>query len=199
MLDRTLRRVLDPWLDRLARPLARAGIAPLTVTALGCGCGVAAAGAVALGHGGVGAALLLAGRLADGLDGAVARAAGRAGPVGGFADIVADLLVWALLVFAFAVADPVANALAAAWLAAAFIATAATFLAHAVLVAQRGGAPSPDKSFRHASGLAEGTETIAFFLLVCIVPDWFAVAAWVFGALCWVTALARAAAGLRGA
>jgi hypothetical protein len=39
--------------------------------------------------------------------------------------------------------------------------------------------------------LLEGSETIAFFVLIVLWPASFALAAWVFGALCLVTALAR--------
>jgi hypothetical protein len=44
--------------------------------------------------------------------------------------------------------------------------------------------------------LIEGTETIAFFVLVLLFPEAFTVAAWVFGALCWVTTAGRIAAAM---
>ncbi len=47
------------------------------------------------------------------------------------------------------------------------------------------------KSLYFTGGLLEGTETIAFFVLICLAPFWFAPCAWVFGALCFVTAGSR--------
>ena len=40
-------------------------------------------------------------------------------------------------------------------------------------------------------GLLEGSETILFFSLLCLLPSWFAPLSWLFGALCFVTALSR--------
>jgi hypothetical protein len=37
----------------------------------------------------------------------------------------------------------------------------------------------------------EGTETIVFFCALCLFPMWFSSMAWVFGGLCFVTALSR--------
>jgi hypothetical protein len=52
-------------------------------------------------------------------------------------------------------------------------------------------ARSGAKSLYFTGGLLEGAETIAFFVLICLAPGWFAPAAWVFGALCFVTAGSR--------
>ena len=39
--------------------------------------------------------------------------------------------------------------------------------------------------------LMEGTETIAFFVLLCLLPGWFAPLAWIFASLCFITAFSR--------
>ena len=57
--------------------------------------------------------------------------------LGGFLDIVLDFIVYAGMVFAFAVADPGANALAAAFLLFAFMGTGSSFLAFAMMAAKR--------------------------------------------------------------
>ena len=49
--------------------------------------------------------LLLLNRLLDGLDGAVARAAGGT-DLGGFLDITMDFLIYSAIPFAFALSDP---------------------------------------------------------------------------------------------
>ncbi|TAD89447.1 MAG: CDP-alcohol phosphatidyltransferase family protein [Alphaproteobacteria bacterium] len=189
MLDRGVRRIIDPGLNAMGRWLAGCGVPALAVTALGLGLGLAAALAIALGFPVVGACLILASRLADGLDGPVARAT-QPTPFGAFADIVADFIFYAAIPLAFAVEEPT-RAVAASVLLAAFIASGVAFLGYALLAAQLGGAPPPNKGFVYAAGLTEGTETIALFLLLCLVPQWFEVLAFGFAAACWITAAAR--------
>ena len=108
---------------------------------------------------------------------------------GGFLDISLDFLFYPAIPLAFAMADPPANALAAAVLLAAFVGTGTSFLAFAVLAAKRGltSAAYPDKSFYFLGGLTEAAETLAFFVAMCLWPQHFAVLAYVFSALCVVT------------
>ncbi|MFL5332547.1 MAG: CDP-alcohol phosphatidyltransferase family protein [Geminicoccaceae bacterium] len=198
MLDARLRRVIDPPLDRAGAALVRLGIGADTLTLGGFALGLLAMGAVMAGHYGAGLALLAFNRLADGLDGAVARHS-RPTDLGGFLDIVLDFIVYAGMVFAFAVADPGANALAAAFLLFAFMGTGSSFLAFAVMAAKR--RLSTDlrgrKSLYYLGGLAEGMETMLFLALACLVPDRFAALALVFAGMCWLTTLARIAAGFQ--
>ena len=154
--------------------------------------GIGAAVAIALGHFMAGLALLLASRVFDGLDGAVARAT-QPTDRGGFLDITLDFLFYAAIPLAFALHDPAANALPAALLLASFIGTGSSFLAFATVAARRGmtSVALPDKSFYFLGGLTEATETIAAFCLMCLWPAWFPVIACVFAALCGVTTVLR--------
>ena len=194
MLDRYLRPLIDPPLNRLGRGLARAGIGANAVTLAGLLLGLGAAGAIAWGAPLVGLGLILASRLADGLDGAVARAT-RLSDLGGFLDIVADFIFYAAVPLGFVLLDPGANAVAGAALIASFYINAATFLGFSILAAKRGLATEARgrKSWYHAGGLLEGSETIAFFLAFCLWPAAFAPLAWVFAALTLVTAAGRVA------
>ena len=74
-----------------------------------------------------------------------------------------------------------------------FYANGSTFLAYAILAEKRGMQTTDrgEKSLYFTAGLLEGTETILFFVLLCLWPWAFAPLAWGFGALCLVTALAR--------
>lgn len=201
MLDRHLRPLIDPPLDRLAARVAR-WVGADAVTVGGFAMGLLAMAAIMAGayHWGLG--LLLINRLADGLDGAVARRRGIT-DLGGYLDIVLDFIIYSGVVFAFAVADPAANALAAAFLIFSFMGTGASFLAFAVMAAKH-RLESPEqgrKSLYYLGGLAEGTETIVVLALMSIVPGHFSLLAWVFGIVCWVTTVARigtAATRLRG-
>jgi phosphatidylglycerophosphate synthase len=198
MLDPRLRPWIDPPLDVLAARCVRLGATADAITWSGCAFGLAAAAAIAVGWPWAALSLFLAGRVADGLDGAVARAS-AATDRGGFLDIVCDFLVYAAVPLGFALADPAANALAAAVLLASIIASGATFLAFAAIAARRGLTTESQgrKSIYYLAGLAEGTETILVFAAMMLWPAWFAALAWGFAGLCCVSAVARIAAALK--
>lgn len=192
MIDRQTTALIRPALDGLARRLVRRGIGADALTFTGLAVGWAAAGAIMLQAFGLGAALILASRLFDGLDGAVARATAPTDR-GGFLDISLDFLFYPAIPLAFAITDPAANALAAAVLLAAFVGTGTCFLAFATIAAKRGlsSVDYPDKSFYFLGGLTEATETLAFFIAMCLWPQLFATLAFVFAALCAVTIICR--------
>ena len=199
MLDGMIRDVIDAPLDRGGRWLAARGASADAVTLVGLVLGLASAMLVALGYSGaLVAALVLASRLADGLDGAVARARGKS-DFGGYLDIVCDFTFYGAIPLAFVLADPAKNGAAGAFLLAAFYVNGATFLGYAIFAAKRGMETRSrgEKSLYFTAGLLEGTETIVFFLLIVLVPGLFVPAAWVFGALCVVTASARMALAVR--
>lgn len=183
----------------LARPagwLARAGCTADAISLAGFGLGLAAALAIGLGAPLAGLGLLAGNRLLDGLDGAVAR---RRGPTdrGAFLDITLDFLVYAAVPFAFACADPAGNAWAASALLMAFMGTAASFLAFAVLAERRGitSIAYAHKGLHYLGGLTEGTETMLCFAAMCLRPDWFAPLAWAFAGLCGITTAVRLVSG----
>lgn len=198
MLDARIRRLIDPPLARLAGLLAATPVTANAVTMGGFALGVAAMAAVAGSFYLTGLVLLLANRLADGLDGAVARQRGPT-DLGGFLDIVLDFIVYSGVVMAFALADPVRNALPAAFLVFSFTGTGSSFLAFAVMAAKRGIETDirGRKSLYYLGGLTEGTETIVLFVLCCLFPGAFPVLAAVFGCMCWLTTLGRVLAAWR--
>jgi phosphatidylglycerophosphate synthase len=192
MLDRFATPLLRKPLQAMARGLVRAGIGANTVTLAGFAVGMAAAFLIANGLYFSGAITLLASRLLDGLDGAVARET-RPTDAGGFLDISLDFVFYASIPLAFAVAAPSTNALPAAALLAAFIGTGSSFLAFAALATKRGmdNLAYPDKSFYFLGGLTEATETLAFFVAMCLWPAHFATLAYIFAALCALTTVTR--------
>ena len=105
MLDARLRRMMDPVLDWVGNGLARLGMSANAITVSGFVLGMGAWAALALGHYPLALALILANRLADGLDGAVARRRGLT-DLGGYLDIVLDFLFYAGVPFFFAVGQP---------------------------------------------------------------------------------------------
>ena len=188
-----MRRAIDPVVNRWGRRLAGLGATANGITLVGLACGLTAAAMIALGVPGWMALIpLLAGRVADGLDGAVARA-GKATDFGGYLDIACDFLVYGAIPLAFVLRDPSANGAAGAFLLCSFYINGATFLGFAILAAKRGLETKArgEKSLYYTAGLLEGTETIAVFVAFCVWPAQFAPMAWGFGTLCFVTALAR--------
>src|SRR5262249_35014066 len=174
MLDESLR----PWIDRPAalagRWLASAGIQADVVSVFGLAFGIAAALGIALGPFWIGLTLILLNRLADTLDGAVARATTRTDR-GGFLDIAFDFLVYGVIPLAFAIHDPHANGLPAALLLASYLANGSAFLAFSIMAERRGLTTMRHglKSIYYLAGIAEGFETIVFMTAFCIWPDWF--------------------------
>ncbi|MEH6723841.1 MAG: CDP-alcohol phosphatidyltransferase family protein, partial [Qipengyuania sp.] len=105
MFDARLRPLIDPPLNRIGRALAAGGVTANMLTFLGLVLGLAGAGAIALGQLTIGLALIIANRLLDGLDGAVARANGPTA-LGGYFDIVADFAFYVSVPLAFGFLDP---------------------------------------------------------------------------------------------
>jgi phosphatidylglycerophosphate synthase len=197
MLDRAARRLIDPVLERLAVAAQQRSLTANQVTIAGFACGVAAIGAIALQSYTLGLLLLLANRLADGVDGALARRTG-ATDLGGYLDIVLDFIIYSGAAFAFALAQP-ENALAAAFLIFSFMGTGSSFLAFAIFAAKRklDGEAAANKSFYYLGGITEGTETILLFVIILLVPGWFPITAYVYGALCWLTTVGRIGAAVQ--
>ncbi len=198
MFDARLNTLLKRPLDALARTLLRLGLRADAVSWIGFALGATALPLIASGRSELALASIAANRLADGLDGAMAR---QSQPTdrGAFLDISLDFLFYSSIPLAFALADPAANGLAAAVLIYAFVGTGSTFLAFAVIAAKRGLASTvfQGKGFHYLGGLTEAGETIAVFCLMCLVPAWFNPLALGFAALCGVTVVTRIAAGLR--
>ena len=192
MFDSLLRRVIDPPLNAAGRRLARLGVAADAMTVGGFFCGLCAALAIAFRHFEAGLALLALNRLADGLDGAIARAT-RKTDLGGYLDIVLDFVFYGAIPLAFALAEPAANGLAAAVLLTSFYANGAAFLAFSAIAAKHGLETQAQglKSLYYVGGLAEGTETIAVFVAFCLWPSAFPVVAYAFAVLCFLSAGAR--------
>ena len=196
MFDSTLHPRVKPLLGRLAEALDKPAVTPDGLTLFGFALGVLALPFLALQWYMAALVAIVLNRLFDGIDGALARRRGLT-DAGGFLDIALDFLFYALVPFGFILADPAQNALAGGWLLFAFIGTGSSFLAFAA-VAQKHQLDNPGyahKSFYYLGGLTEGTETIALFVLSCLLPQGFVWFAWVFGVLCWMTTFTRVWSG----
>lgn len=192
MFDARIRPLIDPPLNRAGHWLAARGVGADAVTLTGFAFGMAAALAITLGRADLGLALFLTGRLADGLDGAVARAT-RKTDRGGYLDIVLDFLLYGAIPLAFAVNDPSVNALPAAVLLMSFFANGTAFLAFAIMAERRKleTEAQGQKSLFYMAGLAEGFETVVALAAFCLWPASFPLLAYGYACVCGLSAFGR--------
>jgi phosphatidylglycerophosphate synthase len=197
-------------LDRFALPLfarphravaavcIRFGMTANTVTIIGWLIGMTALPLIAWGQFEAALAVILLNRFLDGVDGTMARTLGPTDR-GAFLDIACDFLVYAAVPLGFALLAPATNALPAAVLLASFVGSGSTFLAYAAVAAKHGEVSPvyPNKAIYYLGGLTEGTETIIVFCLMCLLPQHFAVIAYVFAGACAVTTVTRLIVGAR--
>ena len=102
-------------------------------------------------------------------------------------------LFYGAIPLGFVLLDPTANAVAGSVLLLAVYVNGASFLGFAILAEKRGLETGTQgvKNLYYSGGLLEGTETIGFFVMLCLWPDAFAPLAFGFAALCFLTALTR--------
>jgi phosphatidylglycerophosphate synthase len=196
MLDKYAIALIKPLIDKLALALMRTGMKADHVTMLAFAIGMLAAVSISQKIYLAGAALILLSRLCDALDGALARQS-QPTDAGGYLDISLDFLFYASIPLAFAFADPLANALPAAVLLAAFVGTGSSFLAFAALAAKRRltSINQPNKSLYFLGGLTEATETLIIMVAMCLWPNGFAYLAYGFALLCGITIFTRIVGG----
>lgn len=193
MLDATLR----PTKDRVLAPLARSVLGevhPAVFTAASLLFTLGAAVAAWEQRPLVAVAFWLVGRLADGLDGAIARARGRSTDLGGLLDIVGDTIGYAAIPLGIAAGlDTRSGWIVVAVLLATFYVNAVSWTYLSALIEKRrtqaGGEMAT--SVAMPRGLIEGTETIIFFTLALAVPEIATEVLAVMAGLVAVTALER--------
>jgi phosphatidylserine synthase len=199
VLDRHLRRVTTPTLDRIGGRLAELGLPAGAVTATGwfLGAGACAAAATATWPAALG--LWLANRVVDGLDGPVARAR-QPTARGGFFDIVSDFSIYGGFVAGVAIAVPSARLACVVLLFTYYLSGSALLALSSLLERQQRANPpgaGESRSLHVTGGLAEGTETVIVYTLFCLLPGSAPQIAWGFAAAVAVTAIQRFLIGAR--
>jgi phosphatidylglycerophosphate synthase len=191
VLDPYIRPLIDPPLNAIGKRMVVIGVSANMTTVIGFIFGLIAIAMIILQHFSIAAIFIGLNRLADGLDGAVARHT-YLSDFGGFLDIVSDFIIYSGIVFAFGVTNP-DNLLYAAFLIFSFIGPMTSFLAYAVIASKRKITSSQrgKKSFYYLGGICEGTETGTALILFCLIPQYFSNICVVFGVLCWMTTIGR--------
>ena len=191
MLDHRINKIIHPIMNGLANYIPRQ-ISANTITFAGLVFGIMVLPLLWFELYNTAMTVILVNRFFDGLDGAVARKFGPTN-LGGYLDITCDFIFYSVVIMGFALASPENNSLAAAFLIFSFIGTGSSFLAFAAAAEKQGISSDTHglKTFYYLGGLTEGTETILFFVIICIYPEFFPVLAVVFGGICWITVLGR--------
>lgn len=205
MLDRTMRAALSGPLDAAAAALDRPGITPDRLTVAGLVLALASAGAAAAQWWVVAAALWLLSRVADGLDGTLARrrrAGGDGGEseAGGFLDIAADFVAYGAGVFG--VAWGATAAFGIPWwpfllVLLTYYVNGTAFLAFSSIAERTGRRIDDGRSLSFLGRIAEGTETIVVHTLWLLLPFWAGWIALVWGLFVGVSAVQRVVVGYR--
>ncbi len=174
---------LRPTKQRLLAPIVDlvAVLPPLGLTGAGLALGLASAFAAADSRWLLAGVLFVANRLVDGLDGDVARERSEVTDDGGYADIVADTIVYAAIPLGAAAGSDIDHI----WpitgvLLASFYVNITTWTYLAALIEKRGRLTNnsagphsdPATSAVMPAGLVEGAETIVFFLFMLAFPRW---------------------------
>lgn len=173
MVDRLLRIQKEQALTPIALHLLRR-IRPTTITLVAFGVGVAAAAAIWQQQYTLGLILWLLNRVLDGLDGTLARITNQQTDFGGYLDILLDTVMYAAIptALAFSVGTPHADQALILLLISFYVNGASWMYVAALLEKRRAGAVTSGEltTITMPSGLMEGTETIAFFVLFIVFP-----------------------------
>lgn len=178
MLDAPVRRLIASPLDPLAAGMAGLGVRATTVTLVGFLLGLGGIAFLITEQYASALFFLALNRLCDILDGMLARVKGPT-VIGGFLDATLDLLIYAMIPFAFALARQ-QDALAATFLLVGFVVAAVPVLASRIF--------SPQRTWDDEFVLCGHTENFVLVVLLCIAERWtFTPLAYFYGSLCFLS------------
>ena len=184
MIDQYFRAKLPRIVGPAINVLSKLGVTPNQLTWSGFFIAMGAAVAVARNWSAFGLILWWLSRLIDGLDGILARHLGVNSLLGGYLDIVLDMLAYSLMVLAFSVLYP---ELSSIWMLilVGYVGCITSALAYGNL-AQSLNKPNMDnRSLRLGAGLAEAGETSLAYSVFLIFPNFIG-----YTSLAWLLILA---------
>ena len=191
MLDKKINNFLNPFLFHIAKNIHKLKISANFMTLLSFLTGLICFFYIVDSNFILALIFFFFNRLFDGLDGAVARINGQS-DLGAFYDIISDFFFYALFPVGF-IFHNIENAYSICFLLLSFVSTQTTFLASAWILEKNKSIILLEykKSFFYIGGLTEGFETIICFILMLIFNDLVYIIAYIFGTLCFLTALFR--------
>ena len=191
MFDRQIQKYTQKPLQYIAKLFLKF-ISPNHLTLIGFSFGVLMCFFIIIDQYLIAIIFLFLNRLADGLDGTMARLQTPT-PLGGYLDIVLDFLIYGGFVLSFGITEQ-NNTLLSMVLLFCYIGTGSTFLAKAAILPSLTNQNLKEeipKSFHYAVGLVEGTETIVFMVLCLLFPNLFIYFSFIFIILCLITIVFR--------
>ena len=191
MFDRQIQKYTQKPLQYIAKLFLKF-ISPNHMTLIGFSFGVLMCLSIIIDQYLLAIIFLFLNRLADGLDGTMARLQTPT-PLGGYLDIVLDFLIYGGFVLSFGITEQ-NNTLLSMILLFCYIGTGSTFLAKAAILPSLTNQNLKEdipKSFHYAVGLVEGTETIVFMVLCLLFPNLFIYFSFIFIILCLITIVFR--------
>lgn len=194
MLDQSLRIYKEQILVPIARQIGQA-VHPNSVTLVAFGVGITSGLAASQGMYGWALVLWLGNRTLDGLDGTIARYRHHQSDLGGYIDILLDSMIYAFVVVMLAVSiNSIPLYIATAFLLSAYYVNGASWMYLSSILEKRAqGAKAQGEmtSVTMPPGLIEGTETVIFYMLFLLLPDFLLPLYLIFGVLVSVTTAQR--------
>lgn len=142
--------------------------------------------------------LWILGRILDGLDGAIARAADTQSDFGGYLDMVLDTFVYTAVPLGIALGSMEPSALiACAVLLGAFYINLGSWMYLSALLEKRRASAEAATSIFMPTGFVEGSETVIFYILFLLFPEYAVVLFAAMAGLTIATAIQRLAAARR--
>jgi phosphatidylglycerophosphate synthase len=191
MFDERVRGWLPIVAAGTAHRLVRLGISPHAVTWFGLVAALLAAALVGAGRPFAGLIVWVISRVADGLDGLMARESGRTSAFGAYLDITLDMAGYSAMLVGFSLLHP---EYALAWLAVAcayvMAITTTLALSHGAALLGR-SISNTNRTFQFTASLAEAGETSVMYALWIVFPHWLPWLVWLWVALIIVTVVDR--------
>lgn len=199
MIDDILRLPKEKIMEPLAKALP--GVSPTAITVTACLVGVTSGVAAAGQQYGLALGLWGANRLLDGLDGTLARANGKESDLGGYLDLVLDMVVYAAIPLGLALGSglPFVSLTLAALFASFYINSATWMVLSSLLEKRCQGAKARCEltTVTIPRGLIEGLETFIFYSLFLLFPHWLTGLFSLMAGLVVLTAIQRVAWAIR--
>lgn len=174
MFDDNLRDTKETIFVQLAQMFRLFSINPFWLTAVGLVFGILAAIAITQQQYLVGLILWWLNRIFDGLDGTVARDQNLQSDLGGYVDILADFLIYALIPISLVYANPTpAHIWSGMVLLASFYINGASWMYLSAILEKRKSTPGLKMtSVEMPAGLVGGAETIVFYSAFILLAPW---------------------------
>lgn len=158
------------FINFCGKKIAEHNINANAISILGFIIGIMAINFLAMQSYGLALICILVNRFFDILDGSIARHSKKTSDFGIFLDASLDYIFYAGIIFGFALANPVQNALAASFFLMSFCAAAAAMLAYGVIAYKK---DSEIKLPLYLGGLFQAGEVAIALIIMCILPGLF--------------------------